>query len=164
MATNFSADEVFQMAMQMERDGARFYHKAAKVFSGRDKKTLLEELAKMEENHLRDFTELREVLLESEKNAIIDPDDISCAYLSSITKGRVFDVASDPCDMIKKGSDLKDILKKAIDLEKNSIVFYIGLKDMVSAKSGRAKVEMIISQELKHIVMLSDKIVELDME
>lgn len=163
MAKNFSADEIFQMAMQIERDGARFYHKAADVFSGSDKKSLLESLAKMEENHLRDFTEMREEFQNAQKDSVIDPDDVSAAYLSNIAAGRVFDASSDPCEMIQPDSNLRDILKKAIDLEKNSIVFYIGLKDMVNTKSGKAKVEAIISQELKHIVMLSDKIVELDM-
>lgn len=156
---HFSADEVFQMAQQIEKNGAEFYKKAAGVFSDDKNKKLLLDLVKMEEAHLRDFTEMRESFKE-DLDIVVDPDDISGAYLSAISNGNVFKVDSDPCEIIKPNSNIIEILKKAIELEKNSIIFYIGLKDLVGSKNSKKKIESIIQQEQRHIVMLNDRMLE----
>jgi rubrerythrin len=52
----------------------------------------------------------------------------------------------------------EDILKLAIEVEKDSIVFYIGLKIFVPAKAGKDKVEEIIEEEMGHIVVLNQKL------
>ena len=51
---------------------------------------------------------------------------------------------------------LEDILEIAMNLEKKSILFYLGLKDLVSKKRGKDKVDAIIDEEKKHIVQLSE--------
>jgi rubrerythrin len=43
----------------------------------------------------------------------------------------------------------------AIDLEKESIVFYLGMKNGVNNKTYRDRIEEIIKEEMKHIVSLS---------
>jgi rubrerythrin len=93
-------------------------------------------------------------------DVLVDPDNVSGAYLSAISGGNVFKVDSDPCEIIKPDSNILDILKKAIELEKNSIIFYIGLKELVGSKSSKKKIESIIQQEQRHIVMLNDRMLE----
>jgi rubrerythrin len=46
----------------------------------------------------------------------------------------------------------------AIGLEKDSIVFYVGLKESVSPRAGKDKVQAIIKEEIGHIAILSQKL------
>jgi rubrerythrin len=50
---------------------------------------------------------------------------------------------------------LAEIIDIAVGLEKESILFYIGLKDMIPPKYGRDKLDKIIAEERKHVVELS---------
>jgi len=56
---------------------------------------------------------------------------------------------------------MEEILKKAILAEKDSIVFYLGMKEMVPVNSGKTKIDAIIKEEMVHIKLLSSKIVAL---
>jgi rubrerythrin len=51
-----------------------------------------------------------------------------------------------------------EILKAAIGIEKDSIAFYLGMKDMVSERRGKEKIEEIIREEMEHIRLLSHEL------
>lgn len=53
MVLDFNADEIFQIAEQIERNGARFYRSAALLGFDKGTKQKLLELAKMEDTQLR---------------------------------------------------------------------------------------------------------------
>ncbi|THB73111.1 MAG: rubrerythrin, partial [Desulfobacteraceae bacterium] len=50
---------------------------------------------------------------------------------------------------------IEDIVKLAIMLEKESILFYLGIKDLVPPKYGQDKIDDIIREEQKHIIQLN---------
>jgi len=52
-------------------------------------------------------------------------------------------------------------LKMAIGVERDSIAFYVGLKEAVSRKAGKDKVDDIIKEEMGHIVTLNEKLQDL---
>ena len=52
----------------------------------------------------------------------------------------------------------KEIIEIALEAEKEMVVFYVGLKDMVYFKAGKDKVEGIIIEELEHISALLKKL------
>ena len=56
---------------------------------------------------------------------------------------------------------LEDILKEAITAEKDSIVFYLGMKEMVPETLGRSRIDAIIKEEMAHINILSKELVAL---
>ncbi|MFV9644757.1 MAG: rubrerythrin, partial [Desulfobacterales bacterium] len=62
---------------------------------------------------------------------------------------------------IDNTSSIKDILKEAILAEKDSIVFYLGMKEMVPENFGKAKIDAIIKEEMTHIQLLSKELVAL---
>jgi rubrerythrin len=49
----------------------------------------------------------------------------------------------------------------AISREKESIVFYLGLKGLVPENLGRNKIYDIIREEMKHLRLLSNKLASL---
>ena len=54
---------------------------------------------------------------------------------------------------------IEQIIKIAINAEKNSIIFYVGLKDLVPSKMGRDKVEAIIKEEMAHLARLNQYLI-----
>lgn len=154
MAMPFNADEVFEMAEEIERNGAKFYRAGAKKFP--DMKDLFEELAGMEDDHLKTFAAMREELSGNEQEALVfDPDDEAQMYLKVMADTHVFNIKADPSEKLAGLSTEEDVLKLALGVERDSIAFYVGLKDGVSAKAGKDKVDAIIKQEIGHVALLN---------
>lgn len=163
MGISFNADEVLEMAEELEVNGAKFYRKASSYFKDSDKGKLLEELAVMEDGHLATFRAMRRRLREEEKETSrFDPDNEAGMYLRAMADGHVFDTSSDPCDFLTGKETMDEILKKAIECEKDSVIFYLGIKDMVSDREGKAEVESVIREEMGHIAILNKQLAELD--
>ena len=59
-------------------------------------------------------------------------------------------------------SSAQEVLKEAIVAEKESIVFYLGMQDMVPDEAGKAKLNGIIREEMKHIQIISAKLLTLN--
>jgi len=157
MGSRFNADEVFAMAEKIEKNGATFYRKAAEMFS-EDAETnkLMNSLAAMEEEHRIIYAAMRSELAEKEsESTVFDPDNQVTEYLHAIADKNVFDMDKDPSDILTGNESVSDIIYTAIGLEKDSIIFYLGLKDVIPEKLGRSKIDNIIDEEKHHIVMLS---------
>jgi len=160
MAMPFNADEVFEMAEQIERNGAKFYRAAAKKFG--DLKDTLLDLAAMEDEHVKTFAAMRAELSAGEQEALVfDPDGEAQMYLKVMADGHVFDLKADPTEKLAGLDSPEALLKMAMGLERDSIAFYVGLKDGVSAKAGKDKVEAIIKEEIGHIALLNEKLAAL---
>ena len=159
MPITFNANEIFEMAEEMERNGALFYRKAAENASDEETKKMLLDMADMEDGHLATFQEMRKELSGQEKGwTVFDPDNQSVLYLQAMADARGFEGKITPTKELTGSETPKEILETALNSEKESIVFYFGLKGMVSVKAGRDKVEAIIIEELSHITTLLNKL------
>jgi len=162
MAFGFNAGEILQMAERIERNGARFYRRAAEV-GGADEETkaALLELARMEEDHERTFTKMREALDTAEsRSSTFDPEGETAAYLAAMADGSVFGSEADPVDLVGD-KPIEELLKIAIGMERESILFYLGLRDLVPPASGRDKVEGILEEEMSHVALLRGRLTAL---
>ncbi|MFC1651195.1 ferritin family protein [Candidatus Latescibacterota bacterium] len=160
MGITFNADEIFEMAEQIERNGAKFYRLAAvQQTEDEDARKMLLNLAVMEDEHEKTFAEIRsEIISGPVTESVSDPDDLAALYLRVIADGRVFDIKKDPSEILSDGKTLEEILKIAISLEKDSIVFYMSFRDMVPKEIGKEKIDYIINEEKQHIVGLSNQL------
>jgi len=156
----YSPDEIFQIAEQIERNGIGYYRKACEIACGSERKKLFKELENMERQHLEDFIKIRQEFKADAADTPLDVNGEAGLYLSAIANSNVFVPDKDPAESIGAGCDIDKIIERAIDMEKNSIIFYIGLKDLVISKAGKRKVESIIQQEIKHILMLNERILK----
>ena len=164
MAYDFSADEVFEMAEQIERNGAQFYRKIAEASPKGDVRDLFLKFAEMEELHEKIFISMRAELSEKDKeSAVFDPEGESAQYLRALADLRVFDENAgegfDFSEGLTEEERMKRALRAAIGLEKESIVFYEGMKEFVPESLGKDKIDGIIKEEMKHIRILTDKLV-----
>ncbi|OHB81970.1 MAG: hypothetical protein A2Z38_06335 [Planctomycetes bacterium RBG_19FT_COMBO_48_8] len=160
MGMPFNADEVFEMAEQIERNGGKFYRTAAKKFPAVSKVFL--DLAAMEDEHLKTFANMRAELSGTElEEPVFDPNGQAQMYLRVMADGHVFDVKADPVEQLATKNTPEEVLKMAIGVERDSIAFYVGLKEAVSRKAGKDKVEDIIKEEMGHIVSLNQELQDL---
>jgi len=160
MGIPFNADEVFEMAEQIERNGGKFYRAAAEKFPAVS--TVLLSLAAMEDEHLKTFANMRTELSGTElEEPVFDPDGQAQMYLRVMADGNVFDVKADPVEQLATRNTPEDVLKMAIGVERDSIAFYVGLKEAVSRRAGKDKVDDIIREEMGHIVTLNEKLQDL---
>lgn len=156
MSYEFNADEVFEIAEQIERNGANFYRTAAESIADEKKKKLLIDLAEMEDEHEKTFKTMRSELSEDEKVlTTFDPQGEIENYLRALADTRVF--YEKKIDI----SSLKEIFKTAITAEKDSIVFYLGMKEVVPVHLGKEKLDGIIKEEMNHIKLLSTELMSL---
>ncbi len=154
MSYDFNADDVFEMAEQIERNGAAFYRQAADSVSDPDAKRFLSDLAAMEDDHEKTFATMRKKLIETEKTTtVFDPQGEAAAYLKALADTRVF------FEKEIDTSSMQAILKAAILAEKDSIVFYLGMKDLVPEDFGQSHLDSIIKEEMSHIKLLSHRLV-----
>lgn len=157
MKIYFNADEVFEMAEEIERQGAQFYQKAAALFDEPEIKQMLTNLSGMEVGHEKLFSSMRSRIL-SDTYKGYDPDEMVAAYIKAFTDGKVFDVKKNMCDALTDKTTLRDVLSMAIEAEKNSIAFYTGIKMLVPEALGQENLEKIIVEEMRHFVSLTDKL------
>jgi len=154
MHKGFNAREVFEMAVSIERQGEIFYTKASGMFDDPQVRSMLAELASMEAEHEKIFLSMREEFTGHERySSGYDPDDLAVSYLRAMTSGEVFGVMAP----LSGTESLSDVLSRGIEAEKESIVFYTGLKGIVPEVLGREKIDRIIEEEMRHIVILSEK-------
>jgi len=155
MAYKFSADEVFEMAKQIERNGSIFYREAAKKIDGESEKNFLIELAKAEDSHEKYFEKIQSEFVGEEKaSQIFEPVEEAVLYLKSIADTKVFFKKHIP------ENDIKKILISALEAEKESIIFYLGIKEIMVSEIGKSRIDNIIKEEMRHIRILSEKFMQ----
>jgi rubrerythrin len=150
----FNAIEVFKIAEQIEHNGARFYQKAAGIFDGTQISETFLRLADWEAKHERIFSSMKAQLSDLNRKLSAAgceekmPDPKVMAGLA------VFGIRSEPADELSGNEDKDDVLKRAVEKEKDSIVFYSGLKDFVADNASRDIIDGIIREEMRHINIL----------
>ena len=155
MEMNLTAKEILGIAEDIERQAAAFFRAAAGNASGPRLQRSFLDLAAMEEEHRQVFAALKDQVVERPP----DPGQGQSAGgaragLALLARSVVENVQR---DLIEKFAGLAfnhTVAEKAIDFEKDTIVFYTGIKGMLHDPADREKVEEIILQELGHVLSL----------
>lgn len=151
--------EVLDMALQIERNGIRFYGKAADQAPDESLRRLLRGLADMERGHEQLFLDMRAGMPPAERQVdLADKEGVAAAYLDSLMRGLLFDPATDPIAWLDASPTPVEVLKRAIALEKDSVLFYLGIREIVAMDAHTRKIDQIIKEEKSHIVMLSGEL------
>jgi len=158
MGINYTADEIFEMAIKAEKNATKMYSELAEKHEDPIISAELNKLAEMEANHGSVFVEMREAMPEDQRNAYFDPFDEAAKYLKAIADAEVAEGSPAIAAGMTGRESFEDILKLAIQLEKQAILFYLGIRDMVPERLGKDKVEEIIKEEQGHVVVLSERL------
>jgi len=156
MGTDFNAEEVLAMAERIERNGQGFYLQASRAVDRSDVSKLLADLGVWEKGHEVLFTDMRSKLSEEERRrTAIDPYNEAALYLAAVADSHVFARKDlDPASMLREGISAGEIIDLALQFEKDSILFFLGLQRMVPERLGADKVQKIIDEEVSHMAFL----------
>ncbi|MBN2592376.1 MAG: ferritin family protein [Sedimentisphaerales bacterium] len=158
MVMTYTADEIYEIAEQIERDAAEFYREAAETCPNEDIKKILFDMSETENEHLRTFQNMREKLTDEAGLSVFDPFGRSAMYLQAIADARSWEGRINPMQALTGNETAREIIEIAVESEKEMVVFYVGLKDLVYFRAGKDKVEEIIIEELNHICALLKKL------
>ncbi len=165
MGIRFNADEAFAMACEIERNGRRFYERGADLVGDEASKKLLGELAEWEAGHEKLFAAMRAELSDDEKTSTaFDPEGEAELYLEAMADAHVFVVdgaVADAAAALDADDTPADVIGKALEFERDSILFVLGLKHMVPKRLGPGKVEEIVKEEIGHVAYLQKAIARL---
>lgn len=153
MGNVFAGSEIVEMGIQIENNGRDFYN----ILAGRskDKKAadLFKYLAAEEEGHIAVFKKILGALHRYEPQEAYPGEYFE--YMNALASDYVFtkkDAAKDVAGRIKSE---KEALDMGIGFEKDSIIFYGGMKKAVPTEELKA-VDQLISQENSHLKKLID--------
>lgn len=156
MTVTFNAFEVFEIAEQIERNGAKFYHRAAAIFDDPDIRQLFLRLAEWETEHEKTFADMKKKILGSNVASMSFRSEETLPDPKVMAGLAIFGIRTEPTEELNGKEDHADILKRAIEKEKDSIVFYNGLKDFLSDATDQEQVDRIIAEEMRHIRILDE--------
>ena len=152
MKLTYSVDEIFEIAEQIERNGAAFYRKAAGITDNEDARALFLSLAEQEEDHERTFAGLRQKLVpDSDAIAAYDKDNIVAIHLQALADREVFRKDRNADDELTGSESMIDVLKMAMGKERDSIVYYCGIKEIMATDDQKKIIERIVIQEQQHL-------------
>jgi rubrerythrin len=155
MTVALNAFEVFEIAGQIERNGAKFYRKAAELLNEPDIRNMFLELADWETRHEQIFIDMGKQLSKpNKKSRVCEPEkkQFDPKLMACLT---VFGTGSEPVHRLRSLENTSEVLKRAIEKEKDTIAFYEGLKDFAPARDDKNKVDDIIEEEMRHINILN---------
>ena len=154
-----NVDEIYEIAEQIERNGAIFYRQAADMTTEPEAKKLLQSLAAMEDEHEKTFAQLRAQVVQDDerRETFYEGDDSVAQYLQAYANTQVFNKAGEPFGDLAGDESLRQILDKAMMREKEAIIFFGGVKETMHNEDDKQRVDMIIKEEYQHIAMLADE-------
>ena len=165
MSFNFNADEIFQIGVQIEINGQRFYETVAKNTSESSVKKLFSDLSRWESEHIELFKKLKQRLPDSAKREdLFDPNQELHLYLKATADSHVFLKHKDIPELASKCKTPIEALDLAVAFEKDSVVLYTTMKKLVPEYLGKGEIDTLIDEEISHIFILTQKKKELEIQ
>ena len=147
----FSAREIIDMAIKIERNGENYYRQATVKVTDPSLQSLLLFLADEEHEHARWFEAFKQRIKDSDEDRKLA--EISGTMLQSVVGNQRFSL--DEADLAELDSTEK-LIGIAIEFEKDSILFYEMLQSFIEDPETLGQLTEIIAEENRHIEMLND--------
>ena len=156
MSYNFNAAEVFDVAIQIEENGKKFYEESIKIIDDAGVKKLFVELAGQEVEHKKKFESMKAKLpSEASTPTVWDPDNEIHQYIKMMAEEHIFSGTADLAEELRRVHDVRSALKLAISFEKDSVLFFLSLQDATEGKAGQDTIKALVKEEQEHLRRLS---------
>jgi rubrerythrin len=163
MSFHFNADEIFQMGVQIEANGQKFYETVAKSTTDSTAQKVFLDLASWESEHIELFKKLKQRLPASAKQEdLFDPNQELHLYLKAAADSHVFIRNKEIPQLAAKCKTPTQALDLALAFEKDSVVFYTTMKKLVPEHLGKREIDTLIDEEISHIFILTQKKKEME--
>lgn len=147
----FSADELLDMAIKLEKNGEAVYRRAAEKVSKPELVTLLLWMADEEVGHARFFSDLKLALETQGANPIMA--EMSRQFFDDLMGDKNFSLKEVDFSVLDSTDELIAVF---IEFEKDSVIFYQVLEPLVEDPLAREHLKKIIEEEYRHIQLLQE--------
>jgi rubrerythrin len=142
----FSAQEIFDIAIRLEKNGEKTYRDARHHVPDDELNTLLDWIAQEEHEHARWFTELKSRLTQEEDHHLMA--ELSRALVEDVVQGQAFSLQEVNFETIHTPDKM---IRTFIGFENDTIAFYEILKTFINDTAITNQLEQIIKEEKKHM-------------
>ncbi len=149
----FTAAEGLEMAMEIEKNGELFYREVASSNSDPDIKALFEDLAAQEQGHYRLFQKMVGKVEPAPPLPAAEYDQYD-TYVQVALESALFAGPDKALALARQATDRETALRAALGFEKDTLLFFYDLRDMVREQD-RETIGKIIREEKKHIRRLA---------
>lgn len=153
MGNIFAGSEIVEIGIQIEKNGRDFYNLLTRKSKNPKAADIFRYLAKEEEKHIAVFQNILDSV-EKYEPAESYPGEYF-AYMNALASEYVFTQKDKGEEIAKKISTDKEAIELGIRFEKDSIIFYEGMKKVVPTSDLKV-VEELIAQEQNHLRALTD--------
>lgn len=157
MSREVIGQEVLEIAEKMEQNAARFYRRAAGMYDDVKISRLFSELAQWEKRHVEVFVEMKKRLSQQSwglgQYGAERPDASRPKAPTAVFPDRV-----DPGQELTGRETKADVLRMAIQKEKDSIAYYTSLKEFLLGDEDIQAVKDIIDEEDRHVRILTQSL------
>ncbi|MDD5595105.1 MAG: ferritin family protein [Candidatus Omnitrophica bacterium] len=151
MGNIFSGSEIVEIGIQIEKNGGDFYNTLVLQTKNPEAQKIFEFLAGEEEKHIKVFQGILDSL-EKYEPAESYPGEY-LAYMNALAREYVFTQKDKGKQIAQKTSGDKEATDLGIGFEKDSIVFYEGMKKCVPDFDLKV-LDSLINQEQQHLRIL----------
>ena len=148
-----TAAEALKWALEIEKNGETFYNAVASKSADPQVKTLFEDLAAQERGHYRAFQKMLEDAKPDPDLSKLDYEEYQ-AYLQVAFDRALFAGPDKGLTLAKQAQDRETALRAAMGFEKDTLLFFYDLREMVS-ETEREDVSGIILEEKSHLRRLA---------
>lgn len=153
MGNIFSAAEVAEIGVEIEKNGRDFYNAVEKISRNKKARETFKYLAGEEEKHIKTFQGIVSKVKEYEPSEAYPGEYF--AYLSSLSKEHIFTQKDKAMDIARTVKSDKEAVELGIRFEKDSILFYYEMKRVVLEEEHKV-IDILIEQEQEHLRKLSE--------
>ena len=153
MANVFAGSEVVEIGIQIEKNGGDFYNELAKRSKNKKAAEIFRYLAEQEEKHIAVFKRILNTVQKYEPQESYPGEYF--AYMNALASEYVFTKKGKGRQIAKKIKNDKEAVEMGIGFEKDSILFYIGIKQSIP-KDDQNLIEELIKQEKDHLRQLTE--------
>ena len=151
MGNIFAGSEILEIGIQIERNGKDFYETLSAQAKDAKSKDLFNFLAAEETKHISKFQDILAQVEKYEPQGL-DADEYY-AYMNALASESVFTQKDKGKELAKKVKNSKEAIGIGITAEKDSIVFYEGMKKVVPQNEHNV-IDEVIAEEQGHLKKL----------
>lgn len=153
MGVFFTGKELVEMAIGIENNGAAYYETLVDCAQSPNVKAVYKELAEIERGHITLFQEMLGSVSDYQPPETYT--DEYKAYFEALVDSLIFTDEKFACSLARDMSSDEEAIQTALRVEKDSILFYTEMRDLVR-HGDRDVVSEIITKKKAHVKKLAE--------
>ena len=153
MANIFAGSEIVEIGIQIEKNGKDFYNTLVNQSKDQKANDIFKYLANEEEKHIAAFKKILHSVQKYQPQEAYPGEYFS--YMNKLASDYIFTQKNKGTEIAKNKKSEKEGIKLGIGFEKDSVIFYEGMKKAVPTHDHKL-LDELIEEEKEHLEKLSE--------